>query len=230
MTSFINKIITSSTEYFRDQKKKLLGEIGSTTYIVKEERSSEGIDGRAIVYLDPKSHIAEQFRIMRTNIRSLSPDRPLKSFVVTSALRGEGKTTTACNVSLAFSQEHDIKTLLIDCDLRKPGVHKMFGISREPGLTDVVVNKIGLDAVLSKPVVGNLYALPAGTSMPNPSEILNSSGIRKVIADLKQRFDYIFFDCAPIVPVTDAGVLGAQLDGTILTVRAASTGALDIER
>ncbi|MFC1577184.1 CpsD/CapB family tyrosine-protein kinase [Candidatus Omnitrophota bacterium] len=226
----INKFLFKISSYLNEQKKNILGEIGSTTYIVKEERTAEGVDGRAIVHLDPKSHIAEQYRIMRTNIRAISPDNPLKSFTITSALRGEGKTVTSCNIALAFSQEQDIKVLLVDADLRKPGVHKFFGLSREQGLTDVLVNNVGLENMIEKPRIGRLYILTAGTSMPNPSEILNSQKIKSVISDLKKRFDYIFFDCAPIVPVTDAGVLGSQVDGTVLIVRAASTGALDIER
>jgi len=230
MGESFGRTILNLKNYIKEQRAKLLGEIGSTTYVVKEERTPDGIDGRAIVHLDPKSHIAEQFRIMRTNIRALSPDNPLKTFAITSALRGEGKTVTSCNISLAFSQEPDIKVLLVDGDLRKPGVHKMFGLSREPGLTDVFLKTVDLDSLIAAPKVGNLHIITAGTSMPNPSEILNSHKLKDTIEILKKKFDYLFFDCAPIVPVTDAGVLGAQVDGTVLVVRAASTGALDVER
>ena len=230
MLSLPTNIITAFREYIREQKKKLFGEVGSTTYIVREDRTAEGIDGRAIVHLDPKSHIAEQYRIMRTNLRSLSPDKPLKSFVLTSALRGEGKTITSCNIALAFSQEPDIKVLLVDADLRKPNIHKIFGLSREPGLADALVNTVTLEQLIAQPRIGGLCIITAGTSMPNPSEILSSQSLKDLIARLKQRFDYLFFDCAPIVPVTDAGVLGSQVDGAILIVRAASTGALDVER
>jgi capsular exopolysaccharide synthesis family protein len=226
----IAKALLNLKVYFNEQKKKLLGEIGSTTYIVKGERSPEGIDGRMVCYLDPKSHVAEQYRIMRTNIRSLSLDKPARSFVITSALRGEGKTVTSCNIAMVFAHEPDIKVLLVDADLRKPGVHKNFSLSREPGLTDELTKGLSLETFILKPTIANLYIIPAGTAVSNPSEVLNSQKMKDVIADLKQRFTYVFFDSAPIIPVTDAGVLGSQVDGTILIVRAASTGALDVER
>jgi len=213
-----------------EYKTKLLDEIGSTTYIVKEERNADGVDGRAVVFSDPKSHVAEQYRILRTNLRALSPDRPFKSFAVTSALRGEGKTVTSCNLSLAFAMEPEKKVLLIDSDLRKPGVHKMFNIPREPGLVEVLLHQADALDIIEQPAVGNLYIMPAGKMPPNPSELLNSNKLKELIVEFKQKFDYLFFDCPPIIPVTDAGVLGSQVDGTVLIVRAASTGALDVER
>lgn len=226
----VAKTLFNIKTYFNEQKKKLLGEVGSTTYIVKEEKTAEGIDGRLVVYLDPKSHVAEQYRIMRTNIRSLSPDKPMRSFVITSALRGEGKTVTSCNIALSFSFESDIKVLLVDADLRKPGVHKAFGIPREPGLTDILTKGVSLETLILTPRIANLYIITAGEHITNPSEVLSSQKMKDVISTLKQRFEYIFFDCAPIIPVTDAGVLGSQVDGTILVVRAVATGALDVER
>ncbi len=214
----------------QEYKKKVLDQVGTTTYIVREEKNPEGVDGRAIVFLDPKSHIAEQYRIMRTNLRALSPDKPMHSFAVSSALRGEGKTITSCNISLAFAQEAEKKVLLVDSDLRKPSIHKIFNISREPGLSDLLVGDIEVGSLIAKPKVGGLFIIPAGKMSPNPSELLSSKRLKELIEYLKHEFDYVFFDCPPIIPVTDAGVLGSQLDGTILVVKAASTGALDVER
>jgi capsular exopolysaccharide synthesis family protein len=226
----VAKALFNLKSYFNEQKNKLLGEIGSTTYIVKEERTPEGIDGRLVCHVDPKCHVAEQYRIMRTNIRSLGLEKSVRSLVITSALRGEGKTVTTCNIALSFSHEPDIKVVLVDADLRKPGVHKNFGLPREPGLADILTGKLSLDYFTQKPAVGNLYIITAGVPLPNPSEVLNSQKIKELIVELKQRFEYVFFDSAPIIPVTDAGVLGSQVDGTILIVRAGSTGALDVER
>lgn len=226
----IKKAIATLASGLGEYKKKILDEIGSTTYVVKEERTPEGIDGRLVVYTDPKSHIAEQYRIMRTNLRSLSPDKPMHSFAVTSALRGEGKTITSCNITLALAKEPEKKVLLVDADLRKPSVHKMFNMPKEPGLVEILVDGYDVDNFLAKPYLGNLYIIPAGRSTPNPSELLNSQKVKDFISALKDKVDYLFFDCPPIIPVTDAGVLGSQVDGTILVVRAASTGALDVER
>ncbi|MCM8795551.1 MAG: CpsD/CapB family tyrosine-protein kinase [Candidatus Omnitrophica bacterium] len=214
----------------QEYKQKLLDEIGPTTYIVKKERTDDGIDSRVVVYSDPKSHIAEQYRIMRTNLRSLSPDKPLRSFAITSSLRGEGKTVTTSNIALSFAQEPERKVLLVDTDLRKPGIHKMFGITKEPGLVEVLLDEIDVERFLSQSVLPNLYIIPSGKIPPNPSELLSSKKLKELIIRWKEQFDYLFFDCPPIIPVTDAGVLGSQVDGTILVVKAASTGALDVER
>jgi len=216
--------------FFSEYKRKLLEEVGSTTYILKEDRNSEGIDNRLVIYTDPSSHIAEQYKIMRTNLRSLSQKQPLHSIVITSALRGEGKTVTTCNISLAFAQELEKKVLLIDADLRKPAVHKMFNIPKEPGLVEVLLEEVDINSIIDKPKVANLYILPSGRTPPNPSELLSSNKLKQLIQQLKQKFDYLFFDTPPIIPVTDAGVLGSQVDGSILVVRAGSTGALDVER
>jgi capsular exopolysaccharide synthesis family protein len=226
MKDFFLKLKNFLIEY----RQRLIEEVGSTTYIVRQEKSPEGIDGRAVTYLDPKSHISEQFRIVRTNIRALSPDNPLSSFVITSAIRGEGKTITSCNIALAFAQDLDKRVILLDADLRKASVHKILGINRTPGLSDMLSKGLGLESLLQKPAIGKLYVIPAGEPVPNPSELLSSLRMHTIIKELKARFDYIFFDCAPIIPVTDAGVLGSQVDGSILVVRAASTGALDVER
>jgi len=222
--------ITRLKSSLRAYKKKLLDEVGSTTYVVREERTSDGVDGRAVVYSDPKSHVAEQYRIMRTNLRSLAPDRPMHSFAITSALRGEGKTITSCNISLAFAREPEKKILLVDTDLRKPAVHKVFNLPKEPGLAEALIDGFDVDNLLNKPAISNLYIMPAGRTTTNPSELLSSTKLQELIAAFKKRFDYLFFDCPPIIPVTDAGVLGSQVDGSILVVRAASTGALDVER
>lgn len=216
--------------FLSEYKQKLLDEIGPTTYIVKQERTDDGIDSRVVVYSDPKSHVAEQYRIMRTNLRSLSADKPLHSFVITSALRGEGKSITSTNIVVAFAQQLDKKVLLLDADLRKPNIHKMFNIPKEPGLVELLLGEPGADHFLTNPLLPNLYVVPAGRTPPNPSELLSSQKMRDLIESLKNKFDYVFFDCPPIIPVTDAGVLGSHVDGVILIVRAASTGALDVER
>lgn len=216
--------------FLSEYKQKLLDEIGPTTYIVKREKSDDGIDSRVVVYIDPKSHVAEQYRIMRTNLCSLSADKPLYSFVITSALRGEGKTLTVSNIAVAFAQQLGKKVLLVDADLRKPNLHKIFNIPKEPGLVELLLEEANVDGFFTKPVLPNLYIVPGGRTPPNPSELLSSQKAKDLIQVFKQKFNYLFFDCPPIIPVTDAGVLGSQVDGVILAVRAASTGALDVER
>jgi len=213
-----------------EYKQKVLDDVGSTTYIVKKDKTDDGIDSRVVVYSDPNSHVAEQYRIMRTNLCSLSIDEPMHSFVITSALRGEGKSITSSNISVALALQLAKKVLLVDADLRKPSLHKIFNIPKEPGLADLLSGEVNLDQVLSKEVLPNLYVLPAGRLPSNPSELLSSQKLKELISVFKEKFNYLLFDCPPIIPVTDAGVLGSQVDGVVLVVRAASTGALDVER
>ncbi len=223
------KLLRDLRTFLENYKKRILEEFSTGTYVAKSE-ADEKIDPRLVIYTDPKSHVAEQYRIMRTNIKSLSPDRNIKSVVFTSALREEGKTITSCNISFCFSQEPERRVILLDADLRRPGIHKIFNIKKTPGLSEILRGSAQLEDFLREPAFKNLYIVPAGDTPPNPSELLGSSKMRTLIENLRERFDYMFFDCAPIIPVTDAGVLGSLCDGVILVVRASSTGALDVER
>ena len=217
-------------EYFRDKKNTLLDEISVISYVTKPYLEGEGVDPRIVTLNDPKSHISEQYRSIRTNITSLSPENPVRSFLITSSLRGEGKTITATNLAMAFSQEVEKKTILIDADLRKPNIHRFFNLRKEPGLSDILSGKEEVDRFVEKPAVKNLYVIPAGQSPANPSELVGSSRMRDLIQRLKAEFEWIIFDMAPILAVTDAGVLGNILDGSIIVVKAGRTQAVDVER
>lgn len=203
-------------------KKKLLAIIPSA-YIVKKERTSEGIDGRIVSYADKTSYIAEQFRVLRTNLYSLSPENPLKVISITSTQAKEGKTITVCNMAVTLSLDTEKKILLIDADLRRPTVHRIFNISRKPGLSDLLLGKTDIESLIKKPVVGNLYVIPSGTIISNPAEILSSAKFQDTINKLKEKFSYVLFDTPPILNVTDASVLGAHCDGVFLVVKAGVT-------
>ncbi|MCX6357632.1 MAG: CpsD/CapB family tyrosine-protein kinase [Candidatus Aureabacteria bacterium] len=174
--------------------------------------------------------MAEQYRTIRTNLLSLSPDKPLQAIQITSALRSEGKTLTSCNLAFALAQEQEKKTILIDADMRKPATHKLLGIPKEPGFSEILSKDFDVERFLQRPIAGGLYAIPAGRGPANPSELLSSSRLRRMLARLREEFDYIIFDISPVVPVTDASVLGKQLDGSIVVVRAGWTQAIDVER
>ncbi len=227
----INKLSPQKIRsYFRNKKNALLDEMSVISYVTKPAAAGGEYDPRVVTLTDPKSHISEQYRSIRTNIASLFPENPVRAFLITSSLRGEGKTVTAANLAAAFSQEVGEKTILIDADLRKPNVHRVFHLDKDPGLSDILTGQEEVDRFLEKPAVENLYIIPAGKSPANPSELLGSARMEDLIGRLKEEFKWVIFDMSPILAVTDPGVLGNLLDGSIIVVKAGRTQAVDVER
>lgn len=174
-----------------------------------------------IVDKEPKSIAAESYRTLRTNIQYSSFDKEYRVIVVTSSEPGEGKSTTAGNLALSIAQDNK-KVILIDCDLRKPSIHKKFKISNLVGLSDVMVGKEELTKVVHR-YGKNLVILTSGKIPPNPSEMLSSKTMSNLIETLKESFDYIILDTPPVQAVTDSQILSTKADGTILVVRAERT-------
>lgn len=174
-----------------------------------------------VVEKKPKSIAAEAYRTLRTNIQYSSFDKEIRSIVVTSAEAAEGKSTVSGNLALSFAQ-NEKKVIIVDCDLRKPSVHKNFKISNLVGLSEVLIGKVQLEeAVQSR----NEYLdiLPSGKIPPNPSEMLSSKTMINLIEKLKEKYDIIILDSAPLLAVTDAQILSREVDGTILVTRAGRT-------
>lgn len=171
-------------------------------------------------YNNPKSHIAEAYRILRTNIEFSNIDKNIKTILVTSAQQNEGKSTAISNLASTFASLENKKVLIIDCDLRNPSVHKMFNVSNISGLTDVLTGQKDIEKCIEKTKVKNLDILKAGKIPPNPSEILQSKKMRNFMEVIKEYYDYIFIDSPPVGIVTDASILAQYADGTILLVAA----------
>ena len=174
-----------------------------------------------IVEKEPKSIVAESYRTLRTNIQYSSFDKEYKIIVVTSSDPGEGKSTTAGNLALSMAQD-DKKVILIDCDLRKPSLHKKFKVSNLVGLSDVIIGKTDLVKAVHK-YSKNLVLLTSGKIPPNPSEMLSSKIMESLLETLRESFDYIILDTPPVQAVTDSQILSTKADGTILVVRAEKT-------
>jgi capsular exopolysaccharide synthesis family protein len=166
---------------------------------------------------NPKSPVSEAYRTLRTNLQFSSLDHKLQTLVVTSSGPSEGKTTTASNLAVAMAQGGG-KTILIDCDQRKPKLHKMFGLSNMTGLSNLLIGETSLEGALQETEVENLYILPAGTRPPNPAELLGSSRMESFMKDLKKEFDNIILDTPPVIMVTDAQILTKYADGSVLVV------------
>ncbi len=177
---------------------------------------------RLITHFDPKSPVSEAYRSMRTNIELSGTDKPIKSVVITSAGPGEGKSTTLANLAIAFAQL-DQKTLLVDTDMRRPILQKVFKVPRVPGIADIIIGNNTLDECIHKTSVENLYILPAGNLPPNPSEMLGSKKMKELYQELIQNFEKVFFDAPPIIAVTDASLLSKMCDGLVVVIKSGHT-------
>jgi protein-tyrosine kinase len=176
------------------------------------------LDGEVVItHSDPKSPISEAYRVLRTNIQYSSIDRPLKTIVVTSSGPMEGKTTTVSNLAVAFAQSGS-KVLLVDGDLRKPKIHKVFWSANETGLTNFLAAHDDHMKYIRQSAVPNLDILPSGTIPPNPSELLSSNSMKNFINNVKEAYDLIIIDSPPVGSVTDASIISTYVDGTILVV------------
>ena len=169
----------------------------------------------------PKSLSAEAYRSLRTSIKFSSVDKPIKTIVITSALIGEGKSTVAGNLAYTLNQD-GAKVLVIDCDLRKPSMHCNFSVSNEEGLTDVLAGSSDLKSVIKK-IEGSLFLITAGTTSPNPAEILGSKAMEDLIKELYVDFDYIILDTPSVLPISDTLLLAAKADATLIVVKAKKT-------
>lgn len=178
-----------------------------------------------ITHTDPKSPVSEAYRVLRTNIQYSSIDKKLCSIVITSSGPMEGKTTTIANLAVAFAQSGS-KVLLIDADLRKPRIHKVFLVSNNTGLTDYLASQKNYDEYIRQSSISNLDIMTCGTIPPNPSELLNSNLMKKFIEEAKKEYDIVLLDAPPVGNVTDASIISTYVDGTILVVK---SGKVEID-
>lgn len=174
------------------------------------------------VFLDPKSVAAECCRSIRTNILFMSPDRPLRTMVVTSPSPKEGKTTTAINLSVTMAEAGG-RVLIIDTDMRRPRLHRSFGVPNQTGISTVIVGKATIMEAVKRTDVPNLDVLPCGPVPPNPSELLHTERFAAVLAECAKLYDRIVLDSPPTSAVTDPAVLGNLADGVVLVVKAGET-------
>lgn len=183
----------------------------------------------------PNSRAVEAFRALRTNLFFSGFERDLKTLMITSSTQMEGKTTVAINLAIGLAQLGK-RTLLVEADLRKPFLHHAFGIQKEPGLAEVVIGSVplekavrsfpdlmlgraGIEGLIDRPGIDNLFLLPCGQQPANPTEFLSAQGMLDFVTNVRQRYDYIVFDAAPILPVADSSILGTYMDGTLMTIR-----------
>lgn len=180
-----------------------------------------------IVEKKPKSVAAEAYRSLRTNIQYSSFDKEYKTIVVTSSNPGEGKSITAGNLALTLA-EGESRVLLVDCDMRKPSVHKNFKVTNTHGLSDVLLQKQKVMDVAHN-YKDNLYIITSGKIPPNPAEMLASKAMTLFLDEMKKHFDYIVLDTPPVHAVADPQILSTKADGTLFVVRAGVTKKDDVQ-
>jgi len=176
----------------------------------------------AIAFASENSGAAEAFRKLRTNLQFLAVDSPPRLIVITSSSPGEGKSTTSINIALTLAEaEHNV--LLVDGDLRRPTLAKYLDLVGEVGFSTVLSGAAAVDDVLQPTKFPRLTVLAAGAIPPNPSELLGSLTAKKLLSDLRNRFDYVIVDSSPLLAVTDGAVLAANADGALIVTRFGET-------
>ncbi len=186
--------------------------------------AANGRGGSLVVVsnLESDDPAVEAYRALRTNVTFVGAEKPLQLIAVTSPGPGEGKSTTAANLAFTMAGSGS-RVLLMDGDLRRPQQHRVFGIAQEPGLTDILVGRASAREAVRPEVSGRLDVLPSGASPPNPSELLGSDAMQRLVGELRRDYEYIVVDTPPMLPVTDATVVATVADATIMVIRSGET-------
>lgn len=179
-------------------------------------------DSALITLREPSSAAAEAYRTLRTNILFSSLDRPLHTLLVTSTAPNEGKSTTLANLAVTMAQAEQ-RVLMVDCDLRRPSLHSIFGLPNERGLTSALLEQGEGPLPIQETSVPGLQLLPSGPLPPRPADLLGSRRMGVLIERLRAAADIVLFDTPPVVAVTDAAVLAPRVDGVLLVLQAGHT-------
>jgi capsular exopolysaccharide synthesis family protein len=215
--------ITDALRKVTDERIARIQKKPEIQYVVRKLENTN-IEEHIVSFHDPTSPVAEQYKILRTNIQSLRQTKGYKTFAITSSIHGEGKTVTAINLAITMAQDLNTKSvLLIDADMRKGKMAKYLGISQSPGLSNILKGETEPDATFVSPGIDNLTIIPSGKAPRNPAELLGSKKMESLITSLQPRFDYIFIDTPPVMPLTDACLVGPFTDGVIIVVQAGRT-------
>lgn len=199
-----------------------------------------------VAYFDPMSTLAETYRTLRTNIEFVSVEKGVRCMMVTSSIHFEGKSTTIANLSMTMAQLGK-RTLLVDCDLRKPSTARLFGLDKEPGVTEVIVGNykwqdvvrtvtdivtggMGMEDVLQTQGISNLHIITSGAIPPNPAELLNSRRMDEFLNEVRDAYDIVLIDTPPVLHVTDAAILGKKVDGALMVYKAGDVARTSLKR
>ena len=202
----------------RSKRKKKQPQLNKLLSMIFSRKKRSPKINELITLKNPLAPEAEAYHTLRTNLLFAGFDQPLRSLLITSPLSGSGKTTTASNLGVAIART-GAKVLLLDSDLRRPRLHKVFNMSNSYGLTSLMVDeRLPLFKLIQKTDVKNLHLLTSGPIPPNPSELLISRKFQEIIATLKENFDFLLLDSPPVLAVSDPALLSRYVDGTLLVI------------
>ena len=188
------------------------------------------VDAHLVAAGAPQSIAAEQYRLLRTRVIRAENGRPCRTIIITSPNKGDGKSLTAANLALTMAQDPTQRVLVLDGDLRRPSIHRLFGIAETPGLSDVLMGGASLEDALVTIPDHRLTVLPSGLIPTQPAELLGSNGMRRLLDTLRTRFDRVLIDMPPVEPLADVAIALAMADGLLMIVRAGVTPKPAIER
>ena len=179
-------------------------------------------ESRMLIHFFHRSPEAEAYRMLNTNIQFGEVDNPIRTLLITSSAPSEGKTITAANLCITMAQSGE-RTLLVDADMRRPKLHRLFRLERQPGLTDFLLGEVTIQDIIRNTQIDNLSTITSGATPPNAPQLLASQKMKQLIKELKEQFDIIVFDSSPATVVTDPAILGSSLDAVCLVVEAEGT-------
>ena len=192
--------------------------------IVVSKMRESNVDERLITYFDPKSVVSEQYKILTTNILSLNKGKPPKTIAITSSIHSEGKSVTALNLAITMAQAtHNPRIVLIDGDMRKGQLMKYLGVPAGKGLSEILRGQATLNDVIFNLNIDHLSFISSGTVPANPSELLASKRMQELILALRSQFDFVLIDTPPVIPITDAVIIGSNVEGVIIVIQAGRT-------
>lgn len=241
--SYIIELLDDSLKTVEDVEKLNLNVLGTIPTIDLDElakrmardgkslddEDQQNINLRLITKISPKSPISEAYRAFRTNLQFSNIDTPPRMLLVSSSATKEGKSTTCANLAITMAQSGS-RTLVIDCDLRRPTMHQHFGIDRRSGLTNVLAGELSFESAVRATDTPNLYILPSGDIPPNPAELIASNQMKSTLQRAREEFDYVILDSPPIIAVTDAVILSTEVDGMILVVSSGYVNKKEVTR
>jgi capsular exopolysaccharide synthesis family protein len=166
---------------------------------------------------------ANEFRRLYSKLKNLYGAADMKNLLVTSSMMSEGKSTASALLACTIARYRNTKTILVDCDLRRPRVHQLFGMPKEEGVADVLTGGRKLDTCFKRTSIENLRLLTAGSVVTNPTELFNSPRLRDLFSEIKFYFDTVIVDSPPVIPVTDTLILSPEMDGALMVVKAGET-------